>query len=195
MNSRKIILASASQQRRELLVQMGLDFIIVPSTYKEWLDETQDAHDVASQLGLGKARAVADQHPEALVIGSDTIICFQGRQLGKQPSEAAARAFLHELRGRAITVITSVALVCRQLGVERVATDEAKIVFEPYADDAIDTYLREDNWQDKAGGVAIQTPHSVPVAYVRGAYDTVHLAWRPALWPRYYWSKVLKLRR
>lgn len=79
----KIILASQSPRRQELLGKMGVQFTTIPSSYDEHLDESRNIEDVAIELSLGKALDVAKNHPDAYVIGSDTIVGIDGKQLGK----------------------------------------------------------------------------------------------------------------
>lgn len=170
---RQIILASGSPRRRELLEQMGLQFTVIPSDFEEWLDDTRDPAEMAKELALGKARDVARRYPEALVIGSDTVAMLDGRQLGKQPDEAAARKLLREMSGAIQEIVTSVALVCQATGLAEVRADRAVIVFEAYGEAEIDRYLQYGAWQDKAAATAIQDEFTVPVAYIEGDYDTI----------------------
>ncbi len=94
-----IILASASPRRRELLTALGVTFEVVPSHVDESTDESDPAL-AAQLLARRKAEAVAAAHPEALVIGSDTIVVLDGRMLGKPRDASEAREMLLALRGR-----------------------------------------------------------------------------------------------
>ncbi len=170
---RKIILASTSPRRRELLKLMGLVFEIVPSDFEEYLDENRPVQELAKELALGKALAVAKQHPDALVIGSDTIPTLHGRQLGKFPDPKAARELLRQLSGQSQEIFTSVALVCAQTGLQEVGVAESAIIFAPYGDEVIDRYLATNDWQDKAAATAIQSPASPPVDHIEGDFDTI----------------------
>lgn len=170
---RKIILASGSPRRKELLAAMGIDFEVVPSNYDEQLDDGRPVEEVAKELALGKALEVAERHPEALVIGSDTIAVLNGRQLGKQPDAEAAKKLLRELSGQTEEVYTAVALVCRATGLQDVRVDKAAIIFAKYDDAAIDRFLASGAWQDKAAAAAIQHPLSPPVDHIEGDYDTI----------------------
>jgi len=170
---REIILASGSPRRQELLSLMGVPFRVVTSDYHEQLDDTRSVEEVAEELGLGKALAVAQKHPEALVIGSDTIVAFNGRQLGKQPDAATARALLRQMSGRSVEVITSLALVCEASKLQDVRHEVASVVFGELSDAAIDTYLESGEWNDKPGAVAIQDKHWPSVDHIEGSYATV----------------------
>lgn len=80
---KRLILASESPRRKELLKQMGAVFEAITSNYDERLDDERSVDEVVCELALGKAEAVAKQYPDAFVIGSDTVVVLDGRQLGK----------------------------------------------------------------------------------------------------------------
>lgn len=170
---RDVILASSSPRRRELVAQMDIPFTFEASNFDEWLDDGRDVEEMAKELGLGKALDIAERHPEALVVGSDTIVTLHGRQLGKQPDAETAKKLLQEMSGQTVEVISSVALVCKATGLREVAVARAAIVYAPYDDEAIDTFLASNDWQDKAGATAVQSPRTPPIDHIQGDYDTV----------------------
>lgn len=170
---RQIILASGSPRRQELVSKMGFDFSSVPSNFDERLDDSREAEVVAKELALGKALDVAKQHPEALVIGSDNVVTFQGRQLGKQPDAQTAKELLRQMSGKEVGVLCSVALVCQATGLQEVAVCSGSAVYKLYDDAVIDAFLTSNDWQDKAGAQAIQSPLAPPVAYIQGDYDAI----------------------
>lgn len=170
---RKIILASASPRRKQFLEQMGIKFTIVPSNFEEYLDHNRSTAEVAKELALGKARAVAAKHPKALVIGSDAIITLEGRQLGKPVDEAEARAMLRDQCGHEVTATAAVALVCLEAGLEKVEVDETRVVMRPRDDAAIERYLKSGDGYDKAGGWGIQSGAAPLVKSMHGRIDTI----------------------
>ena len=170
---RKIILASGSPRRRELVAQMGFAFECIPSDFDEQLDDSRSMEEVARELGLGKALDVAERYPDAFVIGSDTIAMLDGKQLGKLPDAATAKELLRQMSGKRVDVISSVALVCKDLGIQMVEADRAAIVYAEYDDDVIDRWLAANEWQDKAGATGIQSPATPPVDHIEGDYDTI----------------------
>lgn len=170
---RQIILASGSPRRKELLELMGLTFTIVPSDFEEWLDDTLDTRDVAITLGLGKARAVAVQYPEAIVIGSDTIVTVDGKQLGKAANDEEARAMLRLLSEHPSTVTTSVAVICLAEGYEHADSDTAKVFFKPYDEAESEKYIATQDYRDKAGAYGIQTGAAPLVDYISGDPTTI----------------------
>src|ERR1700729_4019 len=95
----KIILASQSPRRRDLLTKMGLTYQIIPSNFDEKLEDSRSPEEVAIELALGKAMAVAKANPDSIVIGSDTIVTVGGRQLEKPHDKAEARQMLKLLSG------------------------------------------------------------------------------------------------
>lgn len=166
-------MASGSPRRRMLMQKMGLICTVIPSDFEEYLDDSRSAAELAKELGLGKARAVAKAHPKALVIGSDTIVTLNGHHLGKTADSNEARAILRAHAGQTAVVTTSVALLCIELGIETAETDEAAVAFCPLDEAAIEAYLRTGDWKDKAGSWGIQSGAAPLIDHLEGAYDTV----------------------
>ncbi|HKR81456.1 MAG TPA: Maf family protein [Candidatus Saccharimonadales bacterium] len=170
---KRIILASQSPRRKELLTAMDVPFDVVPSRFDEQLDDSRTPEDVAKELGLGKALAVAEQYPDAIVVGSDTIVSLGGKQLEKPVDAEEARATLHMLSGRMNVVTTSVAVVCKNQGVELVGAVSTKVFFKPADANAIDYYVDTGDPLDKAGSYGIQSGAHVLVDHIEGDYDAV----------------------
>ena len=170
---RQVILASQSPRRRELLTKMGVTFTAVPSDFEEYLDHARLPAEVAKELGLGKARAVAQKYPDALVIGSDTIVTINGIQLGKAVNIEEARQWLKDQASHDVLVTTSIVLVCQALGLEESTADECIVHFKPYDEAVHEAYLQTHNWVDKAGAWGIQGGAAPLIAYVQGDYDTI----------------------
>jgi septum formation protein len=152
---------------------MGLDFTAAPSNFEEYLDDSRAAEDIAQELALGKALEIASRFPDALVIGSDSVVTLHGRQLGKQPDAETARKLLREMSGQRIDVFCAIALVCKSTGLQKTAIGKAAIVYEKYTDEQIETFLATDEWQDKAGATAVQSESTPPVDHIQGDYDTI----------------------
>jgi len=171
--TRQIILASGSPRRKDLLQQMGVAFIVIPSDFDEQLDHSRSPAEVAKELGLGKALAVAANHPEAIVVGGDTIVTVDRRQLGKPVDESDARATLQAQAGKQVIITSSIAVVCKELGVEIVTADEALAQLKPYNKAIHEAYLAGGDWADKAGSWGIQSGGAPLVDYIQGEYDTI----------------------
>ena len=159
-----LILASASPRRRELLAALGVAFEVAPSDVDEAVTEADErrgpAH-VAEILALRKARAVLDDYPDAIVIGSDTVVALDGRLLGKPADVDEARAMLDALRGRAHEVVTGVAVLGRR-HVE-VAHGRTLVTMRDYPEAAVEAFIASGSPFDKAGGYAIQDEAFAPV--------------------------------
>lgn len=152
---------------------MGLKFTVVPSDFDEWLDDAQSPHDVAIQLGLGKVRSVAVAHPEAVVIGGDTIVTIDGKQLGKAESIDEAREMLQSLAGKVHVVTSSVVVMCAAEKYEFATADETQVYFKPYDEKAVETYLATNDWHDKAAAYGIQSGAGSLVDHTEGDVETI----------------------
>lgn len=155
---------------------MGLAFEIEPSGFAEALDENRDAQTVAQELALGKALDVARRHPEAFVIGSDTIVAIDGRQMEKPVDRGDAEEMLIALTKGASTVSTGLAVVNLARGIQLVGQDTTIVNFKPDSPDVAllrKTYLDSEDWKDKAGGYGIQSGAHTLIDSIAGNYDTV----------------------
>lgn len=169
----KIILASNSPRRRELLSNMQVDFEVIGSKFDERLDDSRSPETVAMELALGKALDVAEKHPNALVIGSDTIVTIDGKQLEKARDKQEARDMLNMLAGKTNLVSTGIAIVRKSDGLQLTGADTTQVTFKAYDADAVETYLATNDWADKAGGYGIQSGAAPLIKEISGHYDTV----------------------
>lgn len=170
---RKIILASQSPRRKELLTGMGLEFEVILSNFDEKLDDSRSPEVVAIELAVGKASQVAEQYPDCVVIGSDTIVTIDGNQLEKPHDKAEAYQMLERLSGTHNEVTTSLAVICKADDVLLTTTDTTKVYFKPYDKDAIATYIELGDTTDKAGAYGIQSRAAPLINHIEGYYDTV----------------------
>ncbi|MCK9486937.1 MAG: Maf family protein [Dehalococcoidia bacterium] len=170
MPSPHIVLASASPRRRELLAALGLAFEVRPSEVDEGIEDADPVR-VAETLALRKARAVTEQAPDALVIGSDTVVALDGVLLGKPASAEEARVTLRTLRGRRHEVVTGVAVA---LGArEAVGHGRTAVLMRDYGDEEIEAFIASGGPFDKAGAYAIQDAAFAPVAAFEGCHCNV----------------------
>jgi septum formation protein len=168
-----LILASASPRRLALLAQIG----VVPAhVAAAELDENPLPREVpralAERLARAKARAVATAHPEARVLGADTVVGAGRRILPKAETEAAARACLHLLSGRRHRVVTGVCLVLPG-GAERLRLVTSIVTFKRLTTVEIDAYIASGEWLGKAGGYAIQGRAAAFVKFLSGSHSNV----------------------
>ena len=166
------MLASASPRRRELLRSLGLEFDVVSSGLTEAL-EPGPLPDSVARLALGKARAVARQRPDAVVLGADTVVVVDGEALGKPADAGEARAILRRLCGRAHEVITGVAVVDGRSGREVAEAVVTRVFMADYDEVDIAAYVASGEPLDKAGAYAIQERGAGLVAGFAGSYTNV----------------------
>lgn len=167
----KIILASASPRRKELMELAGYDFEVICADIVEVVPEEAMPQEVVMSLALQKAQAVAAEHKEAVVIGSDTVVALDGKILGKPPSEQEACEMLRSLSGRTHKVFTGVAIVCG--GKVKNFFDETDVEFYSLGDDEIKKYVATGEPTDKAGAYGIQGKGSVLVKRINGDFFSV----------------------
>jgi len=173
--NQQIILASASPRRRELLQQIGLEFLVVPSNAeeKELPDETPEEHVV--RLSLAKATEVANRQDifGRWFIGSDTIVLCDGQILGKPRDPSHAAVMLKQLSGREHRVLSGYAVIDRQTGQQRTEAVSTKVWFRQLTEAEITSYIATGEPADKAGAYAIQGFGVCFVARIEGSYTNV----------------------
>ena len=169
----RLILASASPRRLDLLAQVG---IVPDAVHPADIDETPQKSEVprnlASRLAAEKARAVASGFAEDFVLGADTVVACGRRSLPKPADAAEARDCLKMLSGRRHRVIGGVALVCPG-GKVVVKSAVTAVKFKRLSRDEVDAYLVSEEWRDKAGGYAIQGRAALFVTEIHGDYNNV----------------------
>ena len=170
---KEIILASASPRRKELLEKIDLKFKVEPSDYDEHIDADLEPHKMAQSLSLGKARAVARNHNNALVIAADTFIIFEGNLFGKPHTEAEAKEMLELINGGAHSVITGFTIIDSETSKTLTASVETKVYLKKLTTDEIDAYVKSGEPLDKAGAYAIQGLGAVFVDKIEGDYSNV----------------------
>ena len=174
MKKRRLILASASPRRREILAEMGLKFKVIPACGEEKL-ETEEPEEAVKALALQKAQEVARRVEDAaLVIGSDTVVASGGQILGKPHDKEEAFRMLKELQGAAHMVYTGVAVVDTVTGEPLVHFAEGtKVSMYPMTDAWIHRYIETGEPMDKAGAYAIQGGCMPYIREIHGEYTTV----------------------
>jgi septum formation protein len=167
----RVILASQSPRRRELLTLIGIPHEVRPAD----IDETWKPGELpvphAERLAREKARVLAAQDLNAIVIAADTIVVLDGEILGKPRDEADARATLRRLGGRTHTVFTAIAVARGGRTVS--AVEQVAVTFRPLASDEIDAYVATREPMDKAGSYGIQGYGATIVERIEGDYFSV----------------------
>jgi septum formation protein len=146
-----LILGSTSRYRRELLSRLRLPFTVAAPDVDETPQVGETPEALARRLALAKAYAVANQHPEAVVIGSDQVADLQGEPLGKPGNHARAVQQLQRMRGHTVVFQTAVAVVCLASRFEQVDLAPVHVRFRDLSDAEIDAYLRAEEPYDCAG--------------------------------------------
>lgn len=146
-----LILGSTSRYRRELLQRLHIPFEVVSPEVDESQHAGETPERLARRLALAKARAVAANFPEAVVIGSDQVADLAGQALGKPGSHANAVAQLRLMRGQSLVFHTAVAVVCLQSGFEQTDLAAVTVQFRALSDEEIENYLQAERPYDCAG--------------------------------------------
>lgn len=177
MQKKKIILASASPRRRELMMQAGYEFEIQVSHKEEtYISETPD--EIVKELALLKARDIAEQNEarDLVVIGADTVVAYQGAILGKPKSKEDAFAMIQSFQGDKHQVYTGVAVLSYDAaGNETVVNHAVKtdVYVNPMTGEEIWNYIESDNVMDKAGSYGIQSGFAIHIEKIEGDYFNV----------------------
>lgn len=173
---KRIVLASGSPRRKELLAKLNIDFEIITSDVDENIDFVSP-EEMVENLALRKAKAVFDSldDNDLLVIGADTIVYYDREVLGKPEDEEEARAMISMLSERTHQVYTGVALCTRINGAISFKTfhDKTDVTFYPIDRFDIDAYIKTGSPMDKAGAYGIQDDFAIHVKKIEGDYNNV----------------------
>ncbi len=168
-----LILASASPRRAELLRGLGPEFTVLTSAAEEAHQDDFTARELCLLNAYRKARAVAKQHPQALVLGADTLVYLGTTLYGKPTDMADARRMLRELAGHTHQVVTGVCLLHLAKHRCRLFAETTDVTFKPLSDEQITVYLKAIQPLDKAGGYAIQDRGDDIVERINGSFTNV----------------------
>jgi len=167
----RVVLASASPRRRELLTLIGIAHEVRPANIDETMRPREAPRRYAERLAREKASAVAARDPDLITIGADTVVVINRKVLGKPADADDAARMLRMLSGREHTVITAVAVSRgRKL---RSAIEEVRVKFRALRDDEIDEYIAMGEPMDKAGAYGIQGYGATIVERIEGDYFAV----------------------
>ncbi len=166
----RIVLASGSARRPELLAGLNVTFEVAPTNVDETSDETDTAM-LTRNLAELKARAGSAAAPGAAVVGADTLVVLDGRILGKPADAEAAKATLTALRGRTHEVVSGVCVVLD--GHEQSTVVTTRVTMREYTDAEIEAYVASGDPLDKSGSYAVQHPTFAPAAKVEGCLCSV----------------------
>ncbi|MBU6323322.1 MAG: septum formation inhibitor Maf [Patescibacteria group bacterium] len=170
---RRLVLASSSPRRQQLLADAGFAASIVEPEYEEDLTLRLPPAELVKFLSRGKAESVAPRAPDAVIVAGDTIVVHEGRVLGKPHEPARAKEMLRELSGTTHFVITGFTVL--DAGSGRAVSDaiEARIFFKTLGEEVIASYVATGEPLDKAGAYAVQGKGGEFIERIEGDFATV----------------------
>lgn len=171
----RLVLASASPRRLQLLRQIGIEPLVEPAHVDETMTDGTPPEEAVVALAESKAREIADRHrgEDLVVLGADTLVVVDGTALGKPEDDAAAAEMLRRLSGRTHQVVTGVAVIATATGDSRTGLATTEVRMRPLADDEIAAYVASGEPRDKAGAYAIQGRAAVFVEGIVGDHSNV----------------------
>jgi septum formation protein len=166
----RLILASTSPRRREILALLGLPFEVIDPEFDEITSEHRSIDDEVVDFAAAKARSVARKNPRSIVIASDTMISLNGHKIGKPNGIDDARRILRALAGRTHRICTGVVILngTEEPGLQVV--ESVSVEMRDYTEEEIDRYLSFNESLDKAGAYSIQGEGGKLIASIRGDY-------------------------
>ncbi len=173
----KLVLASESKWRKELLEWLELEFEVMPSGFDEKLVECEEPEELVATLAAAKAREVAGRVEEAVIIGADTVIVLEVAReseiIGKPKDIDEAREILKKLRGKTHQVFTGVAVIDSVSQDMRVEVERSQVSFTSFSDKQLEEYLETGESLGKAGAYQVTGEAEVLVADVAGSITSV----------------------
>jgi septum formation protein len=169
----RLILASKSPRRSELLEQAGLTFSVIPSDFDESMVALSNPDSYVITQAESKALDISQKHPDAWVIGADTIVLIDRKILGKPGSRKEAYDMLQRLSGKTHQVLTGYCICCKKKNRFFSETVKTDVCFKKLNDVEINWYLQTGEPFDKAGGYAIQGVGTFLVRSINGSYTNV----------------------
>lgn len=170
---KKIILASASPRRREILSKTGLPFEVVESGYEEDMKAKKDPIELAKFLAQNKAKDVAAKYDNCLIIGADTFVVLNDDLLGKPHTEPEAIKTLQKISDKTLSVITGFAIIDTETDTMISEAVSTKVFIKELTDGEIDAYVKTGEPLDKAGAFGIQERGALLVEKIEGDYFNV----------------------
>lgn len=176
----RMVLASTSPRRREILGLLGLPFEVVPPRFREISDSSRSIEQEVLDFSAGKAASVARRIPDALIIGSDTLIRLGEKRIGKPSSRSHAVEILQQLAGREHDIFTGVAVIHAVQGIHWTHVERIRVRMRTYSRDEARRYVDTEEPLDKAGAYSIQGIGHKLIATISGDYlGAVGLPLRP----------------
>ena len=172
-NNYKIILASKSPRRAEILKMIKVNFKVVPSKIIEKINPIIDHNEVAVNISKAKAKIISHKYPNDIIIGADTIVVFNEKIFGKPKDINESKKMLKALSGNSHKVITGVTIMNKKLGVLKTFSETTEVFVQKIPIKKIEYYINNFNTIDKAGSYGIQEWFSVWIKKINGCYYNV----------------------
>jgi septum formation protein len=166
----RLILASTSSRRREILALLGLPFEVIAPEFEEISSSNRAIADEVLDFAVAKARSVVKDHPESMVIGSDTMILINTVKIGKPDGIADAKQILRSLSGKTHWIFTSVAIIDGSYEPGLRIVERVSVQMRHYSEKEIEHYLSCNESLDKAGAYSIQGEGRALIESIRGDY-------------------------
>lgn len=169
----RIILASQSIARKELMEKLGMPFEMIPSGYEENHNLTNNPYELVKALALGKARDVAKKVKNAIVIGADSMVLFNNKLFGKPKSREEAYKMIETLCGNTHNLITGLAVINTEKNIEETDYCESKVTFRKLTKEEINSYLNGFDYTLYAGAYAIEHKAMLFTEKIEGSYTNI----------------------
>lgn len=171
---KKIVLASSSPRRKDILGTLDLEFEIIPSSYEEILENLDFTYEKIEELAYNKAKCVAQEvEHSALVIGADTVVVLEGQILGKPKDELDAVDMLNKLSGKTHFVVTSICVIDSENFEQKISSTTSHVEFEALSAEMINKYVNNYRPLDKAGSYGIQELPEGFVKSIKGSFENI----------------------
>ncbi len=171
--SKGVLLASASPRRRQLFSLLGVPFTALRADVEENRRPGEKPEEMVCRLSQAKARALAEDYPERLIVAADTVVVLDDQVLGKPANAEEAADMLRRVRGREHLVLSGLTALSPSTGQQATELVRTMVWMRPYSDEEIAYYVASGDPLDKAGAYAIQHQGFNPVAYIQGCYASV----------------------
>jgi len=172
-NTYKIILASQSPRRAEILRMIGVRFKIESSNIHEEINQKIKQHEIPINLSKAKAEKISHKYPDKIIIGADTVVVFNKKIFGKPKDKNESKKMLKALSGNCHEVITGVTIMNENLGIVKTFSETTKVFVQKIPTKQIEFYVNNYNTLDKAGSYGIQEWFSVWIKKINGCYYNV----------------------
>ena len=172
-NNYKIILASKSPRRADILKMIGVNFKVVPSKIKEEINQKIKQNEIPANLSKAKAEEISHKYPDRIIIGADTVVVFNKKIFGKPKDKNESKKMLKALSGNCHEVITGVTIMNEKFGVIKTFSETTKVFVQKIPTKQIEFYVNNYNTLDKAGSYGIQEWFSVWIKKINGCYYNV----------------------